>query len=126
MSQPNSQPYHDGDKVHLFLAYFGIFSLIPYLSFRNQTRDAQKAYVHWHASQGLGLVIIAVAFSIGLNIVSIALTAAGLGLVAMVLGLASLVVSLGFLGAMILGWVKAFQGEQFEIPVVSLVAAKLR
>ena len=53
-----AKPYSDEDKIHLLLAYFGIFALIPFLMFKDKRSDPQKEYVYWHARQGLALAIV--------------------------------------------------------------------
>jgi hypothetical protein len=53
-----AKPYSDEDKIHLFLAYFGIFALIPFLMFKDKRSDPQKEYVYWHARQGLAMAIV--------------------------------------------------------------------
>lgn len=119
----NASPYHDGDKVHLFLSYFGIFSLIPFFLFKGQRQDPQKDYVYWHACQGLGWVVVAIAVQVVCVVLGIVCGLAGLGFLATILSLVAYVV---VLGGMILGWVKAFGGQKFEIPVASNIAGMIR
>jgi uncharacterized membrane protein len=116
-----SKPYSDDDKVHLFLAYFGIFSLIPFFMFKDKRQDAQKDYVYWHARQGFALAIVCFAASIVLMIVGMVL--AFIPVVGWALGcLLWLVIVGGSLGCAIMGWIKAFGGERWEIPGVSKLA----
>jgi len=123
MANPSNPPYHDGDKVHLFLSYFGIFSLIPFFMFKTQRTDPQKDYVYWHACQGLAWLIVVVAIEVLCVVLSIVLGLAGLGMVATLLSLGAYLV---ILGGMILGWIKAFGGEKFEIPVAAKIAGMIR
>ena len=108
-----TKPYHDDDKIHLFLAYFGIFSLIPFLMFKDKRSDPQKEYVYWHGRQGLALAIVAVVGWVGCFILSFI---PFLGcLILPLFGILILVF-------MIMGWVKAFGGQKWEMPGVCKVA----
>jgi len=123
MANPGTTSYQDGDKLHLFLSYFGIFSLIPFFLFKDQKADPQKEFVYWHACQGLGFLIVAVAIQVVCVVLGIILGLAGLGFVSTILSLGVLVV---VLGGMIMGWMKAFGGEKWEMPVASKVAGMFR
>jgi uncharacterized membrane protein len=115
--------YQDGDKVHLFLSYFGIFSLIPFFIFKPQRSDPQKEFVYWHACQGLGWLIVAVVFEIASVVLSVVLGMVGLGFVSTIL---SLVVFVVVIGLTILAWIKAFGGQKWEMPVASKIAGMIR
>jgi uncharacterized membrane protein len=111
-----TKPYSDDDKIYLFLAYFGIFSLIPFFMFRDKRSDPQKEYVYWHARQGLALTIVAfVVWLVGM-----------LGLVIPILNFViAFVLCLWWvlvIAMMIMGWVKAFGGQKWEIPGVCKLA----
>jgi uncharacterized membrane protein len=110
------KPYSDEDKVHLFLAYFGILSLIPFFMFKDKRSDPQKEYVYWHARQGLALAICAICVWIVL-------------MVGMVIPFVNILIMLilcvwwvFIIVMMIMGWVKAFGGQKWAIPGVSKVA----
>ena len=112
----SGKPYADDDKIFLFLAYFGIFSLIPFFMYRDKRSDPQKEYVYWHSRQGLGLTIVAVIVWI-------------CGMVGMFIPFLNILVGLILcawwvlvLVLMIMGWVKAFGGEKWEMPGISKVA----
>ena len=106
-----AKPYHDDDKVHLFLAYFGILSLIPFLMFKDKRSDPQKEFVYWHGRQGLALSIVVIVLWFVLMIFSFVVSSAvpilG-GILSCLLWLCLMVVGLG--GA-IMGWIKAFGGQ---------------
>jgi uncharacterized membrane protein len=110
------KPYSDEDKVHLFLAYFGLLSLIPFLMFKDKRSDPQKEYVYWHARQGLALCIACVVVwfvgMIGLFI----------PLLNIVVGLFLCLLWVGVLVVVIMCWMKAFAGEKWAIPGVSKIA----
>ncbi len=115
------KPYHDDDKIHLFLAYFGIFSLIPFLMFKDKQADPQKEYVYWHARQGLALAIVVFVLCVIMIIGGMIL--AFIPVIGWILDcliwLGIVVVSLG---GSIMGWVKAFGGQKWAMPGVSKVA----
>ncbi|MBI4913832.1 MAG: DUF4870 domain-containing protein [Acidobacteria bacterium] len=114
------KPYEDGDKVHLFLAYFGLLSLIPFLMFKDQKEVPAKEFVYWHARQGLALFISVVVVAIPCAIISV------IPIIGWIIGcLGWIVIMFGSLGGAIMGWIKAFGGEKWEIPLVSKVANML-
>ncbi len=94
------------DSVMLFLAYFGIFALIPYLTVKDDD------YVRWHAKQGLTFAVtwfvawIVITFIPLVNL-----------LLMPILGLAGLIL-------WIMALIKAFGGERWKIPVVGSLAEK--
>lgn len=93
------------DKIMLVLAYFGLLSLIPFLT----VKDSE--YVKYHAKQGLVLFVAMVVVAI-LNVIPV------IGTIIYCVGfLAYLVVS-------IMGIMKALKGERWQIPVISDLAAK--
>ena len=111
------KPYNEEDKIFLFLAYFGILSLIPFFMFRDKRADPQKEYVYWHSRQGLALVICAVCVQIVLMV----------GMIIPFLNiLVALVVCCWWVFVIIMiimGWVKAFGGQKWEMPLVCKLAA---
>jgi uncharacterized membrane protein len=110
------KPYADDDKIFLFLAYFGIFSLIPFFMYRDKRSDPQKEYVYWHSRQGLGLTIVAVIVWIcGMVGMFIPFLNILVGLILCVWWILVLVM-------MIMGWVKAFGGQKWEMPGISKIA----
>ena len=112
----NGKPFNDEDNVHLVLAYLGIFSLIPFLMFRDKRSDPQKEYVYWHARQGLALEIVKIAVSLVLFI-PFAIVTFGVGVPCF-----ALLWFILWLVPSIIGWVKAFGGEKWDMPVVSKLA----
>lgn len=115
------KPYNDEDKIHLFLAYFGIFALIPFLMFKDKRSDPQKEYVYWHARQGLALAICVVVMCIIMVFGQIIL--AFIPVVGWILScLLWIFVMVVAWGGAIMGWVKAFGGQKWEIPGVCKVA----
>lgn len=125
-SPVGSKPYADEDKIHLFLAYFGLLALIPFFMFKDKQADPQKEYVYWHGREGLAFAVVAiVAWIIGV-FASIIL---GMLVGALTLGIGSLlspcimcVLFVLVLAVNIMAWVKAFKGEKWEIPLVHKIA----
>lgn len=111
-SSGGAQPYSDDDKIFLFLAYFGLLSLVPFIMFKDKQADPQKEYIYWHARQGLALAISVFCLCI-LMIIPI------LGCLFMIL------VPVIALGGSILGWIKAFGGEKWSMPLVSKFSSML-
>lgn len=110
------KPYSDEDKVHLFLAYFGILSLIPFFMFKDKRADPQKEYVYWHARQGLALAICAICVWVVLMIGMV------IPFVNILIMLILCVWWVFIIVMMIMGWVKAFGGQKWAMPGVSKVA----
>ena len=115
-----AQPFHDEDKIHLFLAYFGLLSLIPFLMFKDKQADPQKAYVYWHARQGLALAITVIILFIPTMVIMII---PFIGWLIGCLGWVTIIVL--SLGGSIMGWIKAFGGEKWPIPLISKFAGML-
>ncbi len=112
-----AKPFNDEDKIHLFLAYFGLLSLIPFLMFKDKKEDPQKEFVYWHARQGLALAIGVFVLCVPTAIISI------IPVIGWIIGCLGwiLIVVLAF-GGSIMGWVKAFGGQKWEIPLISKFA----
>ncbi len=105
------------DPVMIFLAYFGIFALIPYLTVKDND------FVRWHAKQGLTYLVASVALFIALIIVSVVLAFIPY-LGALLSTLIWLIVPLGLMALWVIALVKAFGGERWKIPLVGDLAEK--
>ena len=117
-----AKPYSDEDKIHLFLAYFGIFALIPFLMFKDKRSDPQKEYVYWHARQGLALAIVVFVLCIVFMVAGFVL--AFIPVVGWILScLMWVCLMIIAWGGAIMGWVKAFGGRKWEMPGIAKVAA---
>ncbi len=117
-----AKPYSDEDKIHLFLAYFGIFALIPFLMFKDKRSDPQKEYVYWHARQGLALAIVVFVLCIVFMIAGFVL--AFIPVVGWILSCLMWVCLIIIAwGGAIMGWIKAFGGQKWEMPGIAKVAA---
>ena len=81
--------------------------------------------MRFHAFQSLLLTGVYVVLIIGLQIVSAVLVGVtGSGALGALSGLLFLVVIVAFLGAMVYGMIKGYQGQQFKFPVVGDMADK--
>lgn len=115
------KPYDSEDAIFLFLAYFGIFSLIPFFVFREKRNEPKKEFVYFHARQGLAIALTG--FCCGILFMFVGFILWLIPFIGWALNCMlwlSLVVI--FLGSAIIGWIKAFNGERYEIPVFSSIA----
>lgn len=108
-----TEQIRDQDKIHLFLSYFGIFSLIPLLTVKD------SPFVQWHAKQGLTVLAVSVVLAIAATILAFVplihfLTTCAIGLAQIALWVMDVV-----------AMIKAFGGERWQIPVVGVLAKKL-
>lgn len=110
---PGAQPFDDEDKIHLFLAYFGLLALVPFLMFKDKKDQPAKEFVYWHARQGLTLAISVFVLMFPVLIISFIPLINILGCLFWIL------ILILALGGSIMGWIKAFGGEKWEIPVIS-------
>ncbi len=96
-----------------------IYSIIVLVS------EKDNRFMRFHAFQSLLLTGIYVVVIIGLQIVSaVMIGVTNSGALAGLVGLIILVAIVAFLGAMIYGMIKGYQGEQFKFPVVGDMAEK--
>lgn len=101
----------DQDKIHLVLAYLGLFALIPLLTVKD------SPYVQWHAKNGLALGIVGI---VGLPILNVLL-----GFIPFIGWLIGCSAVLAFLVVDVLAMVKALGGVRWRIPGVTDFAEKL-
>lgn len=102
----------------LFLSYFGIFSLIPFLT-KKDDREMQ-----WHSKNGLTLTIAWLVVAIGWGIMQAIITMISWSL-GHIFGYLGCLVGLGFMILDIMAMVKAMNGERMRIPVVSDLSEKM-
>ncbi|HTL98656.1 MAG TPA: FHA domain-containing protein [Holophagaceae bacterium] len=114
------KPFHDEDKIFLFLAYFGLLALVPFLMFKDKREDPQKEFVYWHARQGLTLAIVVIVLIVPTVVIMM------IPFIGWVIGcLGWILVLILSLGGSIMGWIKAFGGERWQIPVISKFSSML-
>lgn len=99
----------------IILAYLGILALIPYLTKKDDPD------VHWHAKNGLGLLI----FDIAVGVLFMILTMVLPDVLACGSSVLSCVVWLGILGLHIWCMIQALNGKRVRIPVVTDNAEKV-
>ena len=107
-SAERDSPLTDHDRVLLVLAYLGILALVPYLT-------ARKAFVIWHARQGLLLCAVSLVSLLGMILANVVLWSFSwvLGLLFLIIFLTSL---FGFLALVVTCILKALEGERWRIP----------
>ena len=102
----------DHDGIMLFLSYFGIFALIPYLTVKDDE------FVKWHAKQGLTFLGATIALSIIFAVVT------PIPVIGWIIGLGSILVWVGIVVIWVVALIKAFGGERWRIPIVADLAEK--
>lgn len=96
-----------------------IYSIIVIVS------DKENRFVRFHAFQSLLLTALYIVVIIAVQVVSAVLVGVtGSSALAGLVGLLALVVVVAFLGAMVFGMIKGYQGQQFKFPVVGDMAEK--
>jgi len=123
MTEPGAGHSQEDHTILLFLAYFGILALIPFLIFGHRRGEPQHDFVYRHARQGLALAIAVMVFSV--------LVWAGDVLLAFIPKYGVLLQRLAWLVlitlaalATITGWVKAFKGRDWVLPGIGRLAEK--
>ena len=77
-------------------------------------------FVRFHSLQSIIFCVVAFVFQFAFGIVSVALTLAGIGFI----GLLGTLISLGIFVLWIVLVIKAYQGQEFQLPVISGLVAK--
>ena len=78
-------------------------------------------FVRFHSLQSIVFCLTAFAFQFAIMIVSVVLSFVGVGFI---IGLLSTLISLGIFVLWIILVIKAYQGQEFQLPVISGLAAK--
>jgi uncharacterized membrane protein len=112
-------------NVGALLCYLPICLISVIYSIIVLVTDKDNRFMRFHAFQSLlltGLYIVAI---IAVQIVSgVLVGVTGSGALAGLMGLIALVLVVAFLGAMVYGMIKGYQGVQFKFPVVGDMAEK--
>ncbi|MGE3468309.1 MAG: DUF4870 domain-containing protein [Pyrinomonadaceae bacterium] len=111
-------------NVGALLCYLPICAISLIYSIIVLVTDKDNRLVRFHAFQSLLLTGVYIVLIIGVQIVSALFLAMDLGIIGLLLSLLFFVVVIGFLGAMIFGMVKGYQGQKFKFPVVGDMAEK--
>lgn len=86
--------------------------------------DKENTFVRFHAFQSLLLTVLYIVLVVAISIVGGVISAAVDATIGSLFSLLSLVVIVGFLGAMIFGMIKGFQGQIMKLPVIGDMAEK--
>ena len=121
-AQPAAQPSSQGvaassDNVMGALAYV---TVIPAIIFLIVDPYKGNPFIRFHSFQSIFFCIAAVAINIAMGILSFILGMVGLGL----LSFLGFFVYIGFFVLWIVLLIKAFQGQQFKLPVIGDFAQK--
>ncbi len=112
-------------NVGALLCYLPVCLISVIYSIIVLVTDKENRFMRFHAFQSLLLSGIYLVVIIGLQIFSaIVVGVTQSGALAGLVGLIVLVAVVAFLGAMIYGMIKGYQGEQFKFPVVGDMAEK--
>jgi uncharacterized membrane protein len=112
-------------NVGALLCYLPVCLISVIYSIIVLVTDKENRFMRFHAFQSLLLTGIYIVVIIALQIVSALMVAiTNSGALAGLVGLVILVAVVAFLGAMIYGMIKGYQGEQFKFPVVGDMAEK--
>lgn len=112
-------------NVGALLCYLPICAISLIYSIIVLVTEKDNRLMRFHAFQSLLLTGIYVVAIIGLQIVSAVLVGVtGSGILGALTGLLFLAVIVAFLGAMVYGMIKGYQGQQFKFPVVGDMADK--
>ncbi|MEZ5307955.1 MAG: DUF4870 domain-containing protein [Pyrinomonadaceae bacterium] len=104
------------------LCYLPICAISLIYSIIVLVTDKDNRDMRFHAFQSLLLTGGYIVLLVGINIVSVILTAAVSEILGALMGLVSLALILGFLVLMIIGCIKAFQGQMWKAPIVGNMA----
>ena len=112
-------------NVGALLCYLPVCLISVIYSIIVLVTDKENRFMRFHAFQSLLLTGIYIVVIIGIQVVSAVMVAVtNSGALAGLMGLVILVAVVAFLGAMIYGMIKGYQGEQFKFPVVGDMAEK--
>lgn len=112
-------------NVGALLCYLPICAISLIYSIIVLVTDKDNRSMRFHAFQSLLLTGAYIVLIIGLQIVSAVIVGiTGSSILGLLVFLLLLVVVVGFLGAMVFGMVKGYQGQQFKFPVVGDMAEK--
>ena len=110
-------------NVGALLCYLPVCAISLIYSIIVLVTDKDNRTMRFHAFQSLLLTGAYIVVIIALQIMT-AIIASASGTLAMLFSLVLLVAVVAFLGAMIYGMVKGYQGQQFKFPVVGDMAEK--
>lgn len=86
--------------------------------------DKENTFVRFHAFQSLLLTVLYIVLVVAISLVGGIISAVVDATIGSLFSLLSLIVIVGFLGAMIFGMIKGFQGQILKLPVIGDMAEK--
>lgn len=86
--------------------------------------DKENRDVRFHAFQSLLLSVLYIVAIVVIQVIGAVAAGAGSTALAAIVSILALAVIVAFLGAMIFGMIKGYQGQQFKFPVVGDMAEK--
>lgn len=112
-------------NVGALLCYLPVCAISLIYSIIVLVTDKDNRFMKFHALQSLLLTVVYVVLLIAISVLGGVIGAVtGSGILASLFSLISLVVIVAFLGAMIYGCIKGYQGQNFKFPIVGDMAEK--
>lgn len=117
LDMPDTTSYYsrsdiEGNKLMAVLSYLGILVLIPILAAKN------SPFAKFHATQGLNLLIVSVAWSIVSGIIGAILGAIGVTFLSVLWSIITWLVGIVIFLTMVIGIINAAQGKAKELPII--------
>ena len=117
LDTPDTTSYYsrsdiEGNKLMAVLSYLGILVLIPILAAKD------SPFAKFHATQGLNLLIVSVAWSIVSGIIGAILGAIGVTFLSVLWSIITWLVSIVIFLTMVIGIINAAQGKATELPII--------
>ena len=117
LDMPDTTSYYsrsdiEGNKLMAVLSYLGILVLIPILAAKD------SPFAKFHATQGLNLLIVSVAWSIVSGIIGAILGAIGVTFLSVMWSIITWLVSIVIFLTMVIGIINAAQGKAKELPII--------
>ena len=117
LDTPDTTSYYsrsdiEGNKLMAVLSYLGILVLVPILAAKD------SPFAKFHATQGINLLIVGVAWSIVSGIISAILGLIGVAFLSVLWSIITWLVGIVIFLTMIIGILNAAQGKAKELPVI--------
>lgn len=117
LDTPDTTSYYsrsdiEGNKLMAVLSYLGILVLVPILAAKD------SPFAKFHATQGINLLIVGVAWSIVSGIISAILGLIGVAFLSVLWSIITWLVGIVIFLTMVIGILNAAQGRAKELPVI--------
>lgn len=117
LDMPDTTSYYsksdiEGNKLMAVLSYIGILVLVPILAAKD------SPFAKYHASQGLNLLIVDVAWCIVSGIVSLIFGLIGVTFLSVLWTIVTWLVGIALFLMMVIGIINAAQGRAKELPFI--------